>query len=125
MKLHERAEPFLKVGQVTHPAAVAFNAIEEAMDVTLPTNPCDSSKSLAGDLSGIYRLPLGTISISYMVFDSKPSVIVLTICETEENAALRKWLSDAIKSGEADELLESLGIDKPCLKLEVDSDWLH
>jgi hypothetical protein len=43
----------------------------------------------------------------------------------EQDAALRRWLTKAIKNGEADELLETLGIDKPCLKIEIDSDWLH
>ena len=125
LQFPERALPHLEKGHVKHPAVVAFNAVENAIDVTLANNPCDSSKSLAGVLDVIYRLPLGSISISYVVMESKPSVIVLTISETERSAALRRWLTNAIKNGEADELLERLGIEKPCLKIEIDSDWLH
>ncbi len=104
---------------------MAYSAVETAIDGTLTNNPCDPRRALAGALSVIHKLPLGTISISYVIVSSKPSVIVLTISETEQDAALRKWLTKAIKNGEADELLETLGIDKPCLKIEIDSDWLH
>ena len=124
-QLYTTAQARFEVGQDKHPSVAAFNAVQTAIGVILPCNPCDSGVALMGKLSPLYSMPLGSVSISYVVNSGKQSVLVLTISDTERNCSARKWLSAAFDNGDMDELLESLGIEKPHLKLEVNSRWLH
>jgi|SRR5882724_160944 len=122
-RLYNNAQPYLVAGQDTHPAVVTFNAVENAIDTILARNPCNPSLSLAGLCSMMYRVPLGAVSICYVVNPCKPSVVVLTISETQRG--MRKWLSNAIENGSADLLLRTLQIERPGSKLELSSRMLH
>lgn len=125
LQLHEKAQAQLEAGQSGHPMVKALSAVDNALDVTLPNNPHDPRRALAGRLDCIYRLPLGTISISYTICEGKQEVVVLIIAETERNRTIRKWLSTAIENGEVDGLLEKLGVVNPCANVEVGSRLLH
>lgn len=125
LQLLEKAQEQLEAGQSKHPVVKALSAVENALDTTLPNNPHDPSKALAGRLKDIYKLPLGMVSMSYAIFEGEQEVVVLTIAETKENRTIRKRLATAIENGEADELLKKLGIDNPCSKVEVSSRLLH
>lgn len=125
LQLLEKAQEQLEAGESGHPMVKALSAVENALDNTLPNNPHDPSKALAGRLKEIYKLPLGMISISYAIFEGQQEVIVLTISETKQNRTIRKRLKAAIESGEVDGLLKKLGIDNPCSNVEVSSRLLH
>ena len=125
LKLFAKAQEQIKAGQSEHPAVIAFNAIENALNVTLPTNPCVPSMALAGLLASVYRLALDTVSISYVVNPGKQAVVILTISAIEQYRAVRKWLNNAIDTGEVDGLLATLGLNHPCEKVQVNPNWLH
>lgn len=125
LRLYTEAQEQLEAGHNQHPSVTAFNAVETAIDTTLSNSPCDPRRSLAGRLAEMYALPLDTISICYVVNPCKQAVIVLTICEVDQNRSVRRWLSSAIDSGEVDALLASLGLSHPCAKVQVNSRLLH
>jgi hypothetical protein len=125
LQLHEEAQAQLDAGQSEHPAVTTINAVDEAIDTTLPNNPCDPARVLAGRLSFMYALPLDTVTICYTVNPGKLTVVVLTICEVDQSRSVFKWLSNAIDKGEVDMLLASLGLNHPCAKVEVNSRLLH
>jgi hypothetical protein len=125
LQLDGKAQAQIKAGQNGHPIVKALSAVDNALDVTIPNNPHDPCRALAGRLKDIYMLPLGTISISYTICEGRQEVIVLLITETERNRTIRKWLSTAIENGEVDGLLEKLGVVNPCSTVEVGSRLLH
>jgi mRNA-degrading endonuclease RelE of RelBE toxin-antitoxin system len=122
-QLKQSAESCIDAGQSGHPAVLVFNEVEDALNHTLSTCPCDPTYALAGMLSIIYKLPLRSVSISYLINPSKPIVIVLTI--EQRNPAIRKWLNTAIEDGAVDELLAHLGIEKPSISVDVSERWTH
>lgn len=122
-QLRQRAEACLDRKQVTHPAVLTFNEVEDALDTTLSQNPCDPDRSLAGMLSILYRLTLASVSIVYVVTSLEPVVIVLNI--SQRHQGLRAWLNSAIEDGTVEPLLEHVGIDWPGISVDVNDDWTN
>jgi len=123
LQLRQNAQACLDVGQSQHPAVLIFNEVENALETTLATFPCDPDRALAGVLSIVYKLPLRSVYISYLINPSKPIVIVLTIARKQQS--VRKWLSTAIEDGTVDSVLALLDIEKPCINIEVNEHWTH
>ena len=122
-KIYSNAQPYLDAGQTTHPSVVTFNAVENAMDSILSKNPCNPDLALSGVCAVMYRVPLGSVSIIYVVNPFKPVVIVLTISANQPG--MRKWLITAIENGSVDDLLHSLEIERPAINVEVNENWTH
>jgi hypothetical protein len=123
LQLKQSARACLDAGQSQHPAVLIFNEVENALETTLVTCPCDPDRALAGVLSIVYKLPLRSVYISYLINPSKPIVIVLTIARKQQS--VRKWLSTAIEDGTIDGVLALLDIEKPCINIEVNERWTH
>jgi hypothetical protein len=121
--IHDNAQPYLVAGQDTHPSVLTFKAVENALDAILAQNPCNPDLALSGLCSVMYRVPLGSVSIIYVVNPFKPVVIVLTISTNQPG--MRKWLITAIENGTVDGLLETLEIEKPGINVEVNERWTH
>ena len=124
-QLQARAQHFLDSAGERHPAVRTFKVVQNAIDNILPLNPCNPNRALAGTLSFLYLLPLGRVSLSYVVNEAKPAVIVLTISRAVKNDAVRDWLTTGIESGELGPVLESLGIHSYLMKMEVNSRYPH
>jgi hypothetical protein len=125
VQLYEQAQKHIAAGRHKHPAVATFHIVENAIDSILPNNPCDPHRALAGNLDMIYQLPLGKVYINYVVKSGAQAVIILTIAQTEHGRTVRKWLNNAIDTGAVDVMLQTLGIDHPCAKIEVSSRLLH
>src|SRR5688572_14512782 len=106
-QISQRAQACLDAGQEKHPAVLTLNEVDHAIDTTLKNNPSDPRLSLAGILSIIYKLPLRSVFISYLINPSEPTVLIMTI--SRRQAGTRKLLNSKIDDGSVDELLASLG----------------
>ncbi len=93
-RYYHRARVYLDVGQSEHPAVVTFNAIENAMDSILATNPCDPAFALMGAYSKTYKVSLDQVSISYRVNRGQRCVVVRSISHVSPR--MRKWLSPCV-----------------------------
>jgi len=101
-----------------------FQLIENALDETLSVSPIKKARALAGSLSFVYRLNLGLVSIYYMAYADQGITYVLHIGPSQDGADLTS-LRQAVAKGEAEEVLEGLGIEKS-LVLETDQqDWTN
>jgi mRNA-degrading endonuclease RelE of RelBE toxin-antitoxin system len=123
LQLKKNARACIDAGQSQHPAVLIFNEVENALETTLTTCPCNPDRALAGVLSIVYKLPLRTFYISYLINPSKPIVTVLTIARKQQS--VRTWLNTAIEDGTVDGVLAQLGIEKPCINVEVNEHWTH
>lgn len=122
-QISQRAQACLDAGMDKHPAVLTLNEVDDAIETTLTHNPCDPRLSLAGILSAIYKLPLRSVSISYLINPSAPAVLIMTICRRRpEN---RRSLNRQIDDGSVDELLASLGIEKPLIKVDLSDGLTH
>lgn len=75
-RFYRRARVHLDAGQAEHPAVITFNAIEDAMDSILTTNPCDPTFALLGAYSKFYKVSVDSVSIVYVVNPGQEAVIV-------------------------------------------------
>ena len=117
-RFHRLAARYIVRGLDRNPSVINFYAIQKALDETLPVNPTDPDRSLAGNLSFLHILPLGSISITYVVVRIlKPVVIVQTISRTAKDDSIRRWLTAGIESGELSPVLETLGIQPYLMKM--------
>jgi len=122
-QISQRAEACLSAGQEQHPAVQVLNEVDHAIDTTLKNNPCDPRLNLAGILSIFYKLPLRSVFISYLINPSEPTVIIMTI--SRKQPGTRKMLNSKIDDGSVDELLASLGIEKPLIRVDLNEGLLH
>jgi hypothetical protein len=122
-QISQRAQACLEAGQDKHPAVLTLNEVDEAIDTTLTNNPCDPRLALAGILSIIYKLPLRSVFISYLINPSEPTVIIMTISRRQPGT--RKLLNDKIDDGSVDALLACLGIEKPLIRVDLNDGLLH
>jgi hypothetical protein len=106
-------------GNPRHPAVGRFNAVQNAIENVFPVDPCRPERALAGVLSYVYVLRLGSVTISYTVNEGRPAVIVQTISRVVRNESMRDWLCTGIESGELFPVLESLGIQPYLARMEV------
>lgn len=125
LQLHEKAQACLDAGHDDHSEVRTFQAVETAIEATLASSPCIPGRTLAGMLNNVYRLPLCGAAITYVILESKSTVLVMTISAAPQNHAIRQWLNCAIDTGQVDGLLARLGIDNPCAKVHVGSRLLH
>lgn len=124
-KLQARAQRYLESAGKRHPAVRTFVTVQNALDNLLPSNPLNPNRALAGLLSFLYVLPLGRLSLYYLVEESKQVVIVQTISKTVRDEAVRDWLTTGIESGELSPVLESLEIHPYLARVEVNSRLMH
>lgn len=109
----------------THNQRVALLAsIDRAIDETLSTSPINVRRTLAGCLSFVFMLNLGSICVYYIAYAEHGNVYVLHIGPNQEGVDLT-WLHEAVANGEAEELLETLGIEKGHLLEDVPEAWLN
>jgi mRNA-degrading endonuclease RelE of RelBE toxin-antitoxin system len=118
-RFHAKAQVYEDGGRPAHPAVNRFIAVQNAIENVLPLDPCRPERALAGVLSYIYVLRLGSVTITYTVNEGKPAVIVQTISRAVRNDSMRNWLCTGIESGELVPVLESLGIQPYLARMEV------
>jgi hypothetical protein len=124
-QLQARAQHFLDSAGRRHPAVRTFNTVQNALDNILPYDPRKPKRALAGDLSALYILPLGRLTLCYTVEDTRSAVIVQTILKIGRDEAMRDKLTARMESGELKPLLETLGIQPYLARMEVNSRLLH
>jgi hypothetical protein len=124
-QLQARAQHFLDSSGRRHPSVRTFSTVQNAIDNILPNNPQKPKRALAGVLSFLYVLPLGRLSLYYLVDETRPVVIVQTISKIVRDEAVRDWLTTGIESGELLPALASLGIQPYLTRMEVNSRFLH
>ncbi|MDQ3666540.1 MAG: hypothetical protein M3410_08165 [Acidobacteriota bacterium] len=122
-QISQRAQACLEAGQEQHPAVLVLNEVDNVIDTTLKTNPCDPRFALAGILSVIYKIPLRSVFISYIIYPSEPTVLIMTICRKQPGT--RKLLNNKIDDGSVDRLLASLGIERPLIRVDLNDGLLH
>lgn len=122
-RYERRARVHLDAGESDHPAVVTFNAIENAMDSVLTTNPCNPAFALMGKFSTTYKVSLDSVSICYTVNPGQKCVVVRSIATISPR--LRRWLMMQIENGTMDDVLDRLKIEKPGSKVSVTSSLLH
>jgi hypothetical protein len=126
--LCDEAQDHYGAGQLTHPAVLAFEEVEQAMTLTLPSDPYHPGWSMAGDLSWLHVLNLNSVTIIYILADEPaqtPKVIIQRICKRKKDGSMRRWLSSIVDSGQMNPVLHSLGIEPPLYKVAVNSRLVH
>jgi len=101
--------------------------IDKAIDETLAVSPINAAIALAGSLSFIFMLNLGTICIYYIAYAEHGITYVVHIGDSQQGADLSS-LYQAVRDGEheTEVLLERLGIESSLL-LDDDAPipWLN
>jgi hypothetical protein len=122
LAFYEKAQPSADGKDISDYFQSVFQLIESALDETLSVSPIKKARALAGSLSFVYRLNLGLVSIYYMAYAEQGVTHILHIGPSQDGADLSR-LRQAVAKGEAEEVLEGLGIEKS-LVLESDQrDW--
>ena len=83
--------------------------MNDALD-EIVLNPVDSSRALAGCFSATYRYSLGMLRIEYTVHPEDSKIVIYSICIVRRNLA--EFVRKAVESGQLDELMGALGIDR-------------
>lgn len=114
-ELYGEAESCMGTGDESNPKAVKFKAVDHAIEVTIPDNPFNSDRALAGPLRDTYSVTTGGVRIPYVGSADFHRIIILYICELPKkpfhlNDPMAVFTHMALLGEFDDELLATLGI---------------
>lgn len=114
--LYRKAEKFLCLGQPDHPSVSNFEALNEALQCTLPNDPY-AGQMLAGVVSYIHKMSIGSFNVSYQIKRTRPVVVVLVIDEVVPG--FLKRLGHMLERGDMNGILITLGIKSPLSEIDI------
>src|SRR6267142_6452839 len=104
----------------THPHYQAFSTLREAIQNIVSNSPRDKRHALAGDLSSIYRMKAGKVSICWLTSSEHHRITILFISESSRRNGDVKdpysFFAGMVMSGRIDGVFEKLGIRGPAIK---------
>jgi hypothetical protein len=92
-----------------------FEALEEALTKTIPSDPFNPKMALAGSLSNIFRFSGENLRVCYLGYGPQRRIIVLYICQSsaEESDSTYATFAYMVLSGKFDAAFASLGLKPP------------
>lgn len=95
----------------------AFAAVRDAIQNTISRAPGDKRHALAGDISSLYRIKTGKISIGWLTSAEHRRIIILFISESSRrNGDIKdpySFFAGMVMSGRINAVFEKLGIRGP------------
>ena len=108
------AEASIKAGRPTSARVKRLRLIEEAVKRIIPQDPFALSRSLSGELAGIYRVKKRRIRICYVGSSTTRKIGILYISEKPRKQGDKNdpyvLLTKMIQSGRFAEFCEDLGV---------------
>jgi hypothetical protein len=101
-------------GDGCNPKVKLFEALNEALTKTIPSDPFNQKMALAGSLSSIFRFSGENFRVCYLGHGSQRRIIVLYICESSsEESDSYATFAYMVLSGKFDAAFASLGLKPP------------
>jgi mRNA-degrading endonuclease RelE of RelBE toxin-antitoxin system len=126
--LHNDAAECIEKGDRSNGKVALLASVEEALNETIPINPFHSGRALAGLLSRMYRLNVGSLCIYYMPDPQRRAVVIIHIGPAPNGNDLA-WFKEMVRNGNprAVGILEKIGIDRSHLLEDAPqvSRWLN
>lgn len=115
-RFYEQAQASLESGDTSNPKVTNFKVLEQAIEETISSNPCDPERALSGTFSNIFRLTVGSIRIVWVADSENKKVFILFIHQSEKrNDPTDPYsiFTRLVLSGKFDDVFASLGIPPP------------
>jgi len=113
-RCRDEATTCISQGDECNPKVKLFQALDEALSKTIPSDPFNLKMALAGSLSNIFRFSRENLRVCYLGHGPQRRIIVLYICQSsaEENDSYATF-AYMVMSGKFDAAFASLGLKPP------------
>jgi len=113
-RCRDEAATCIAEGDECNPKVKLFEALDEALTKTIPSDPFNQKMALAGSLSNIFRFSGENLRVCYLAHGSQRRIIVLYICQSsaDENDSYATF-AYMVMSGKFDAAFASLGLRPP------------